>query len=77
MERRAAWEAAKAANPQREFVGTCLDMCPEFERHEREAHFDLSQFEIVLARESRGCLMSCPLAEQGRLSTGTWYGGSH
>lgn len=45
-EKRSLWEAKQATNPT-EFEGTCQDMCPEFERHEREAHFDVSPFEIV------------------------------
>lgn len=28
-------------------VGTCTEKCPTFERHERELHLDLSDFEIV------------------------------
>lgn len=32
-------------------VGTCQDMCPEFERHERELHFDLSPFEVLEDKE--------------------------
>lgn len=28
-------------------LGTCRDMCPEFERYERELHMDLSIFEMV------------------------------
>lgn len=36
-----------AGNPSIDFVGTCYDMCPEYERHEREAHFDVSPFEMV------------------------------
>lgn len=27
--------------------GTCTEKCPVFERHERELHLDLSEFEIV------------------------------
>ena len=29
------------------FVGTCLDMCPEFEREEREFKKNLDKLEIV------------------------------
>ncbi|PJF18500.1 Phospholipid-transporting ATPase [Paramicrosporidium saccamoebae] len=50
-EKRAAWEAAQSLRPT-EFVGTCADMCPEYERHEREAHFDVSPFEVVPPRQS-------------------------
>lgn len=45
-ERRATWEATQAQQPV-EFVGVCPDMCPEYERHEREAHFDVSPFEVL------------------------------
>ena len=50
-ERRVQWELAQAANPSLELIGTCPDMCPEFERHQREAHFDLSPFESVLEQK--------------------------
>ena len=42
--------ALKAA---RTLVGTCLDMCPEYERHERELHLDLSPFEMVGINEQQ------------------------
>jgi hypothetical protein len=28
-------------------VGTCMDMCPEFERHEREFQKDVDEWEKV------------------------------
>jgi hypothetical protein len=31
------------------FVGECLDMCPEFERHEREYQKNLADMEKVCA----------------------------
>jgi hypothetical protein len=33
------------------FLGTCQEMCPEFERYEREVHLDLSAFEMVAGSE--------------------------
>lgn len=33
------------------FLGTCQEMCPEFERYEREVHLDLSAFEMVPGSE--------------------------
>ena len=45
-QRRAEWEASQTINPT-DLIGTCPDMCPEYERHEREAHFDVSPFEAV------------------------------
>ncbi|KAF9168146.1 hypothetical protein DFQ26_001039 [Actinomortierella ambigua] len=35
-----------------QFVGTCLDMCPEFERHEREYQQSLERFEKIPGTES-------------------------
>lgn len=39
------------------FIGTCMDKCPEFERHERELHLDLSIFEMVLCVCMLGSLL--------------------
>ncbi|KAG0241697.1 hypothetical protein BGW41_005572 [Actinomortierella wolfii] len=35
-----------------QFIGTCLDMCPEFERHEREYQQSLEKFEKIPGTES-------------------------
>lgn len=34
-------------NPNKKLVGSCTEKCPEYERHERELHLDLSPFEMV------------------------------
>lgn len=38
-------------DPHAELIGTCPDMCPEYERHERELHLDLSPFEMIPGTE--------------------------
>ncbi|RKP19055.1 hypothetical protein ROZALSC1DRAFT_29311, partial [Rozella allomycis CSF55] len=39
-------------DPTYTLVGTCLDKCPEYERHEREIHLDLSSFEMIPGTET-------------------------
>ncbi len=45
--RRLEWEAARDSHA--DLVGTCMQMCSTYERHEREAHFDVSPFEALLS----------------------------
>lgn len=35
------------SRPSSRLIGTCCEMCPEFERHQRELHLDVSKFELL------------------------------
>lgn len=55
QERKAAIQAGTIPDPDKPrrledaitFVGTCMDMCPEFERYEREFQLNIEKFERV------------------------------
>lgn len=54
--RRLEWEAeeeeARKTGKDRDFVGLCQEMCPEWERHEREVHLDVNKFERLVEQSS-------------------------
>lgn len=56
QQRRLEWEAeeeeARRKGIDNDFVGLCQEMCPEWERHEREIHLDVNKFERLLTTNS-------------------------
>ena len=46
-------DAKKTLEDAIDLVGDSLDMCPEFERHEREFERTLDRFEVVNRKENR------------------------
>lgn len=61
--RRRAYEASPHPLP---LVGRCLEMCPEYERYEREVHLDLSAYEMQPGTERPQTVGEHPRIDHGR-----------